>query len=86
LIIGGVTYSNEFPFIQSVELYNWRTGKQCQLPDFPMMICCGTAAVMGGTPAYCGGGGGGIYGGLEARTQFGCYKFEKNSNTWTMVL
>jgi hypothetical protein len=64
LIIGGIANGSDYPFIQSVELYNWRTKKQCQLPDFPIPICCGTAVVVGETPAYCGGG-------LQRRKEFG---------------
>jgi hypothetical protein len=73
LIIGGYYYTS------SVELYNWKTGKQCKLPDFPIPVCCGAAAVMGGTPAYCGGESTGWI------TQGGCYKFEKTNMTWKPV-
>jgi hypothetical protein len=79
LIIGGFYWQGSGdPFISSVELYNWRSGKQCKLPDFPIPVCCGAAAVLDGTPAYCGGYS-------ESVSQRGCYRFEKNDSTWTPV-
>ncbi len=60
--------------LNSVELYNWRTGQQCQLPNLTYPIDGQVAVVMNGTPAYCGG-----YNSLQ------CFKLDKVTRTWIKV-
>jgi len=73
LIIGGYTGSS----ISSVELYNWKTGEQCQLKDLPEPVSCQSGTVMEGTPIFCGN---------YRNTHDKCYSFNKTSKTWSQVL
>ena len=54
-------------------------GKQCQVMDLPLPLCCAAAEVLEGTPAFCGG--------LSSRggSQQDCYKFDKTNITWPKV-
>ena len=78
LIVGGYSYLTTS--LKSVELYNWKTGEQCELPDLPYEISYHTGVTFEGTPAFCGGG----Y--SQTADERRCYKFEKSSLTWTQVI
>jgi hypothetical protein len=76
MIFGG----NDYPYqdsMRSVELYNWKTGEQCQLEDLPYGVAAHSGIVLEGTPAFCGGG----ITGAEKR----CYKFDKTNSSWIWV-
>jgi hypothetical protein len=77
LIFGGYTPSTGV--LDSVELYNWKTSKQCNLLSLPSKVYGQSAVVMDGTPVFCGGQND-IF---EAALQ--CYKLEKNTKNWTPV-
>jgi hypothetical protein len=66
-------------YLQSVELYNWRTGQQCQLPNLPSPVYASVAVSMNGTLAYCGGDKGS--GNLVQQ----CFRLDKTTNTWVQV-
>ena len=65
-----------------VELFNWRTGEQCQLSEqLPFSTYGHSAAVLDGVPVYCGG--------LLDKDDDGdkrCHKFLKETKTWEQVL
>ena len=42
--------------VKSVELYNWKTGKQCYYGEIPFEVATFAATVLDGVPVYCGGG------------------------------
>ena len=42
-------------YLKTVELYNWQTGKQCQLKEIPNKLSAHVGTVMDGVPVYCGG-------------------------------
>ncbi len=78
LIFGGSS-----PFIEgdldSVELFNWQNGSQCQLPPLPFRIAGQAAIAMDGTIAFCGGEN------VHYQESLLCYKLEKNTRNWTQV-
>jgi hypothetical protein len=63
--------------LSSVELYNWKTGEQCQLEDLPHPNAGHTATVLDGTPAFCGG--------TSPDVEKRCYKFDKTTLSWIQV-
>ncbi len=69
LIIGGAGSPN------TVELYNWHTNQQCQLPNLPVAVFGHVAAFMEGVPVFCEAG----------VNQRACYKMDKSSNKWVSV-
>ena len=42
--------------VKSVELYNWKTEKQCYYGEIPFEVATFAATVLDGVPIYCGGG------------------------------
>jgi hypothetical protein len=58
----------------SVELFNWRKKKLCQLPDLPRGNSNFNALVVNGTALICGG-----------LISTSCYKLNKATKTWTSV-
>ena len=74
LIVGGDGSSQK---LSSVELYNWKTGEQCQLEDLPHPNAGHTATVLDGTPAFCGG--------TSPDVEKRCYKFDKTTLSWIQV-
>ena len=79
LILGG--QGSVDPTTASVELYNWQTGEQCQLPDLPYNITAHTGTVLDGVPVFCGG-----YTGLESNpVENKCYKMDMNDKSWIQV-
>jgi hypothetical protein len=64
--------------LNSVELFNWQTGEQCQLNNLPYGVYAPAAEVFNGIPVFCGG-----------RSNFGaekkCYKLNKMDNSWEQV-
>jgi len=58
----------------SVELFNWRKKKLCQLPDLPRGNSNFNALVVNGTALICGG-----------LISTSCYKLNKTTKTWTSV-
>jgi hypothetical protein len=69
LILGGAGSPNK------VELFNWRTNQQCQLPDLPVGVYGHVAAFMEGVPVFC-----------EAGTiRRSCYKMDKTTKKWVSV-
>jgi hypothetical protein len=78
LILGGQGSINP---ITAVELYNWQTGEQCQLPDLPYNISALTGRVLDGVPVFCGG-----FTGLESNpVENRCYKMDKSDKSWIQV-
>ncbi len=75
-MFGGLSDSSGLT-LNSVELYNWRTGQQCQLPNLTNPIAGQVSIVMNGTPAYCGGGT--DTGSLQ------CFNLDKVTRTWVQV-
>ena len=83
MIIGGY---KEIPVptqetLKSVELYNWKTGEQCRLGDFPKPIRGHSGTVWNGEPHICSGTST-LDSGL---TQKGCYRLDKNDLQWKSV-
>ena len=75
LICTGQDASNA---ISSCELFNWKTGEQCQLPDFPQPSHAATGIIFDGIPCICGGFNGVGFSKL-------CFKFDKLTRTWIRV-
>ncbi len=69
LILGGAGSPNK------VELFNWRTNQQCQLPDLPVGVYGHVAAFMEGVPVFCEAG----------TTRRSCYKMDKTTQKWVSV-
>ena len=57
----------------TVELFNWRSGEQCQYPDLKYETREPSGTVFNDTPVYCGG---------EA---LDCFKLDKYSKAWEPV-
>jgi hypothetical protein len=74
LIFGGYV-SN---YTQTVELFNWKTFQQCQLPDLPFAVQHQVASVLEGTPVFCGGS-------TNSGSSLLCYKLDKTNDTWVQV-
>ena len=66
--------------LQSVELFNWQTGEQCQLPDLPTGVTSHMATVLDDVPVYCGG-----FSDMSKKADRSCYKLDKTSKTWIKV-
>jgi hypothetical protein len=76
MIFGGCDAS--FNLLQSVELYNWKTGQQCQFSPLPHPIGYPVSTIMGDTAAYCGGF-------RSAQSVSECFMLEKSTNLWVQV-
>jgi hypothetical protein len=77
MIIGG---SSGSALLDSVELFNWKTGQQCFLKSkLPLTVSEHSGTVIDGQPIFCGG-----YGPNNAR-QKGCYAYEKSEDRWRNV-
>jgi hypothetical protein len=74
LIFGGFSSS----FLNTVELYNWKTGMHCSLPFLPYGVFQQVSIVMEGTPVFCGGQS-------NAGTVLHCFKLEKQAKNWMQV-
>lgn len=59
----------------TAELYNWRTCKQCQLPDLPVGVYGHVAASLDGVPVFCEAGA----------NRRSCYKMDKSTKKWLPV-
>ena len=77
LIIGG--YRNE-QYLAEVELFNWKTKKQCRLQDLPNAVGGHSGVVLDGIPIYCGGQKNDT---IEYSRN--CYKYNRESKIWTEV-
>jgi hypothetical protein len=80
LIFGGLNFEldpSAGSTIDSVELYNWRNGQQCQLPNLKDSIYGPISVVFDGTPAYCGG--------HSNQELFKCWMLDKVTKTWVQV-
>ena len=69
MIIGGAGSPN------TVELYNWHTSQQCQLPNLPVGVFGHVAVFMEGVPVFCEAG----------ENQQSCYKIDKSTQKWVSV-
>ena len=69
MIIGGAGSPN------TVELYNWHTSQQCQLPNLPVGVYGHVAAFMEGVPDFCEAGA----------NRRSCCKMVKSSKKWVSV-
>ena len=58
-----------------MELYNWYTSQQCQLPNLPVGVIGHVAAAMDGVPVFCEAG--------VARRA--CFKMDKLTRKWVSV-
>ena len=58
---------------KTVELFNWKTGEQCQYPDLEIATREPSGIVFGDVPVYCGG------------ETLDCFKFLKETKTWEKV-
>ena len=76
MILGG--QKNLFEVLQSVELYNWQTGQQCQLGDLPNEIFAHSGTELEGVPVYCGGI-------IDEVDQKDCYKYNSETGSWDKV-
>ena len=76
-MFGGLSDSSGLT-LNSVELYNWRTGQQCQLPNLTNPVASQVSVVMNGTAAYCGGSN-------AAGRSLQCFKLDKATKTWMQV-
>jgi hypothetical protein len=75
LIFGGLSTT----LLNTVELYNWKTGLHCLLPSLPYEVFQQVSIVMEGTPVFCGG---------QSNTAvfvFHCFKLVKQTQTWVQV-
>ncbi len=80
LIFGGFSYDLDLTAdipVDSVELYNWKNGQQCQLPNLNYPVYAQPSVVMNGTPAYCGG--------LSNQELVQCWIFDKVTKTWMQM-
>ncbi len=71
IIIGGYSGS----VMTSVELFNWKKKKLCQLPNLPWGVSNFNALNVNGTALICGGLG----------LSSGCLKLNKATKTWSSV-
>jgi len=76
LVFGGL--SSSYQYMDSVELFNWKTGQQCLLPPLPYAVYGQTAVVLNGAPVFCGGDS-------EHGFVKHCNKFEKSTKSWVQV-
>ena len=77
MIIGGNGYIDGTT-LDSVELFNWQTGEQCQIGDFYKSVGAHSGTVLEGVPIICGGYESGH--GLDE-----CYKLNKDEMVWEQV-
>ena len=75
IICAGV---NKADTLSSCELFNWETGEQCLLPDYPQPAHAATGIIFDGIPCICGG-----FNGVGASKQ--CFKLDKRTRTWIRV-
>jgi hypothetical protein len=76
MILGG--RKDLFETLKSVELYNWRTGQQCQLGDLPSEIFAHSGTEIDGVPVFCGGI-------KDDEDQSDCYKYSSETDSWEKV-
>ena len=79
LIFGGLTIESDpsgYP-TDSVELYNWKNGEQCQLPNLNYLIHSQVSVVLNGTPAFCGG--------QSNQEMIQCWMLDKVTKAWMQV-
>ena len=75
MIIGGKNKDEE---LSLVELFNWRTGKQCPLKDIPKRVRIHAGTVFQGIPIICGGLSG-------EKAVANCYKYSIEEKDWLPV-
>ena len=78
LIFGGFGPSSIYA--TTVELYNWKSGEQCQLGNLPTAVGSHSGAVLDGIPIYCGG--------FSSDAMFGdnrCFKLDLEERKWIQV-
>jgi len=75
LICGGQGLSGA---LSQCELFNWQTGKQCQLPDFPYPAVAASGIVFEGDPCICGG-----FTGMTLEKQ--CHRLDRDTRKWISV-
>ena len=74
MIIGGKNVDD----LSSVELFNWKTGEQCQMEDLPNGIRIHAATVFDGVPLICGG--------FSAEKLIeSCFKYSSLQQEWIQV-
>jgi hypothetical protein len=80
MIVGGYKKFPDKETLTSVELFNWKTGEQCYLDEFPHPVRGHSGAVINGDPHICGGT-------FNETTQpiKLCYKHNKESLEWEPV-
>ncbi len=68
-------------YLAEVELFNWKTQKQCRLENLPYPVGGHTGVVLNGIPIYCGGQ-------KNNQTLYSknCYKFNMEDKDWTEVI
>ena len=74
IIFGG---NGLYETLDSVELFNWKTGEQCFLKELPFRIAAHTGAVMDDVPVFCGG--------FTTESEAKCFKLNKTSQYWNQV-
>jgi len=75
VIIGGDDATGH---TRKIELFNWKTGEQCNLNDLPFGRCSPLGAVFDGALVICGG-----YNGTVAYTE--CNKYNVATDSWETV-
>ncbi len=78
MIFGG--NDNNGTQINSVELFNWETGKNCIFEDLPFGVAAHTGTVMNEIPVFCGGY---LYSPPSSSNR--CYKYKVKSQEWEQV-
>jgi hypothetical protein len=77
LIFGGYDYDTD-SYVRSVELFNWQTGEQCDLPQpLPFGVSSPTAQLFEDAPVFCGGRL------PENKNDNRCHRF--NAGSWERV-
>lgn len=61
--------------LDTVELFNWRTFKQCQLPNLPVGVYGHVATSLKDVPVFCEGG----------KNRRSCFKMDKKTKKWVSV-
>ena len=76
IIFGGENMMKDV-IMSTVELYNWRTGEQCQLKDLPFQVTAHSGIVMDDLPVFCGGN--------SPPVGNQCFKLNKADQSWIKV-
>ena len=74
-----IIFGGQSPFLNSVELFNWRTGQQCTFPSLPNPVYGQAAIAVEGTVAYCGGLNN------QGQAVLQCFKLQTSTRTWVQV-